>query len=37
MKAKRRASNKACRDEFEDRAREGKPRFIVDLDDNGMP
>ena len=37
MKAKRRAANKACRDEFEERAREGKPRFVVDLDDNGKP
>ena len=37
MKAKRRAANKACRDEFDERAREGKPRFVVDLDDNGKP
>ena len=35
MKAKRRALNKACREQFEERAREGKPRFVVDLDDNG--
>ena len=35
MKAKRRAVNKACREQFEERAREGKPRFVVDLDDNG--
>jgi len=37
MKAKRRATNKACRDEFEERTREGKPRFVVDLDDNDIP
>jgi hypothetical protein len=37
MKAKRRAANKACRDEFDERAREGKPRFVVDLDYNGKP
>lgn len=35
MKAKRRAANKACREQFEERAREGKQRFVVDLDDNG--
>ena len=37
MKAKRRAANKACRDEFEKRAKEGKPRFVVDIDNNGKP
>jgi hypothetical protein len=37
MKAKRRATNKACRDEFDKRVWEGKPRFVVDLDDNGKP
>jgi hypothetical protein len=37
MKAKRRATNKACRDEFDERTRKGKPRFVVNLDDNGKP
>jgi len=35
MKAKMRATNKACREQFEKRAREEKPRFVVDLDNNG--
>lgn len=35
MKAKRRATNKACREQFEERARDGKQKFVVDLDDNG--
>jgi hypothetical protein len=35
MKAKRRAANKACREQFEERARDGKQKFVVDLDDNG--
>ena len=35
MKVKRRAVNKTCRKKFEERAREGKPKFLVDLDDNG--
>ncbi len=35
MKAKRRAANKACREQFEERARSGKQKFVVDLDDNG--
>ena len=37
MKAKRRAANKICRDEFEEKAREEKPRFFVDLDDTSNP
>ena len=35
MKAKRRAANKACWKQFEERAREEKQRLIVDLDVNG--
>ena len=35
MKVKRRAANKACREQFEERVRDGKQRFVVDLDDNG--
>ena len=36
MKAKRKAANKACWEQFEERARDGKQRFVVDLDDNGI-
>ena len=34
MKAKRRVVNKACREQFEERAQDGKQQFLVDLDDN---
>ena len=36
MKAKRRAANKACREQFEKRARKGKHKCVVDLDHNGI-
>ena len=36
IKAKKRAANKACWEQFEVRAREGKHKFVVDLDDNGI-
>ena len=35
LKAKRMAANKACREQFEEITRNGKQKFIVDLDDNG--
>ena len=34
MKAKRRAVNKACREQFEEKTRNEKQQFVVDLDDN---
>ena len=35
MKAKRRVANNACLEQFEERARDGKQRFVEDIDDNG--
>ena len=35
MKTKRRAVNKTCHEQFEEKAGEGKLKFVVDLDDNG--
>ena len=35
IKAKRRPANKACREQFSERARDGKQKFVVDLGDNG--
>ena len=35
MKAKKRAANKAYWEQFKERSRDRKLRFVVDLDDNG--